>query len=62
MLQLLNVLRIYTAARFSNERGAVATEYAVLIAFMVVLIVAGVTAFGGDVSAWFTGLVDGIGG
>ena len=62
MFQLLDVLRIYAAARFSNERGAVATEYAVLIAFMVVLIVAGVTAFGGDVSAWFSGLVDGIGG
>lgn len=61
-MQLLDVIRIYIAARCSNERGAVATEYAVLIAFMVVLIVAGVTAFGGDVSTWFSGLIDGIGG
>lgn len=61
-MQLLYVLRNYAAMRCSNERGAVATEYAVLIAFMVVLIVAGVTAFGGDLSDWFSGLVDGIGG
>ena len=60
MKQLLNVLRTYTATRFSNERGAVATEYAVLIAFMVVLIVGGVTLFGNDVATWFSGLIDGI--
>lgn len=61
-MQLLDVIRIYIAARCSNERGAVATEYAVLIAFMVVLIVGGVAVFGGDVADWFEGLVDGIGG
>ena len=59
MLQFLDVLRIYFAHR-SNERGAVATEYAVLIAFMVVLIVGGVALFGGDLAAWFGGLIDGI--
>ena len=59
MLQLLNILRIQVA-RLSNERGAVATEYAILIAFMVVLIIGGVTLFGGDLADWFGGLIDGI--
>lgn len=61
-MQLLNMLHMYATRHFSNERGAVATEYAILIAFMVILIVAGVTAFGGDLSSWFSGLVDGVKG
>jgi hypothetical protein len=31
-----------------------------MVAFMVVLIVGGVTLFGTDLAAWFGGLIDGI--
>jgi pilus assembly protein Flp/PilA len=40
-----------------SERGATATEYAVLIAFMVLAIIAGVTIFG----AWLGGYYDAMG-
>lgn len=40
----------------NSERGATATEYSLLIAFMVLAMVAGVTAFGGGLSDLFTAM------
>lgn len=57
MLPSLTDLR----AERKSERGATATEYSLLIAFLVVVIVAGVTAFGIGLGALFTdmgGVVD----
>jgi pilus assembly protein Flp/PilA len=46
---------ITASARVTDrERGATAAEYAVLIAFMVLAIIAGVTVFG----AWLNGYYD----
>lgn len=39
-----------------DERGATATEYSLLVAFIAFLIIAGVTAFGNALGTWFTGL------
>jgi Flp pilus assembly pilin Flp len=40
----------------------VATEYAVLIAFGVIIMAAGILLFGGDVSQWFEDLGNNLGG
>ena len=39
-----------------NEKGATATEYALLVAFIAVAIIGGVSAFGGELDKFFTGL------
>lgn len=39
-----------------KEKGATATEYAVLVSFIALIIIAGVTVFGNALSAWFSGL------
>lgn len=42
--------------RLSSEKGATATEYSLLIAFIAFLIIGGVSFFGGALSDWFTTL------
>lgn len=39
-----------------EEKGATATEYALLVAFIAFAVIAGVTAFGGALSGYFTEL------
>ncbi len=38
-----------------GERGATATEYALLVGFIAVAIVVGVTAFGDQLNNWYQG-------
>lgn len=48
-------------ARFlSDEDGATATEYSILVGFIAIVIVAGVGAFGTVLNVYFTGLSDGV--
>ncbi len=42
--------------RLSSEKGATATEYSLLIAFIAFLIIAGVTLFGQALNDWFSNL------
>lgn len=42
--------------RMGSEKGATATEYSLLVAFIALLIIAGVTLFGNALSAWFSTL------
>jgi pilus assembly protein Flp/PilA len=42
--------------RLESEKGATATEYSLLIAFIAFAVIAGVTFFGNSLSAWFTTL------
>lgn len=42
--------------RLSSEKGATATEYSLLIAFIAFLIIAGVTLFGNALNDWFSDL------
>ena len=37
-----------------HDRGATATEYAMLVVFIALAIAAGAQAFGGGLSAWFS--------
>jgi len=48
--------------KLESEKGATATEYSLLVAFIAFLIIAGVTFFGQQLSAWFTGLGTTVGG
>ena len=48
--------------RLSSEKGATATEYSLLVAFIAFAIILGVTAFGGALNDWFDGLATTVGG
>ncbi|WP_309108589.1 Flp family type IVb pilin [Arthrobacter sp.] len=47
--------------RLSSEKGATATEYSLLIAFVAFAIMAGAIVFGEALSTWFSDLGDEIG-
>lgn len=42
--------------RFDSEKGATATEYSLLVGLIALVIVAGVTLFGTNLQAFFSGL------
>ena len=54
MLQILNFLAAFTAER--DERGATATEYALIIAGIAVAIVGAIAVFGGELTGFWNGL------
>ena len=47
--------------RLSSEKGATATEYSLLVAFIAFLIIVGVTAFGNALNTWFSSFVTRVG-
>jgi Flp pilus assembly pilin Flp len=55
ILKLIVAMHI-RVADFREDRGATATEYALLVAFIAIAIIAGVTAFGGALNKFFTDL------
>jgi pilus assembly protein Flp/PilA len=48
--------RVLDVAEHEKDRGATATEYAVLVSFIALIIIVGVTAFGNNLSGWFNTL------
>ncbi|MET3809528.1 Flp family type IVb pilin [Arthrobacter sp. UYEF3] len=48
--------------KLTPEKGATATEYSLLVAFIAFAIIGGVTLFGGALNTWFTGLAGTVGG
>ena len=55
LLKLIVAMHI-RVADLREDRGATATEYALLVAFIAIAIIAGVTAFGKELNTFFTGL------
>jgi pilus assembly protein Flp/PilA len=55
---MVSVLAFVTGVkdRLTSEKGATATEYSLLVAFIALLIIIGVTAFGGALNTWFSTL------
>jgi len=49
-------VRLTDATDAAKDRGATATEYAVLVAFIALAIIVAVTLFGTDLSNWFNHL------
>jgi pilus assembly protein Flp/PilA len=65
MTSLMVSMLAYVAGikeRISSEKGATATEYSLLVAFIALLIIIGVTAFGNALNTWFTNLGTTVGG
>jgi len=55
------VRAIYVGRRHlstERERGATATEYAILMSFIVFVVIAGITLFGSNLSIWFSNLAN----
>jgi pilus assembly protein Flp/PilA len=42
--------------RGSKDRGATATEYAILVGFLALALIAGITVFGSELDSWFSNL------
>ncbi|MGO4120067.1 Flp family type IVb pilin [Arthrobacter sp. YAF16] len=42
--------------KLESEKGATATEYSLLVAFIAFAVIGGATVFGNQLSAWFTEL------
>jgi pilus assembly protein Flp/PilA len=62
MLFVLNMIAaMHARVENAKDRGATATEYAMLVAFIALLIAGAGAAFGGQLSTWFDGLGDAIG-
>jgi len=61
VLNLIAALHARIQRDDENDRGATATEYALLVAFIAIAITVGVTAFGTTLNDWFSGLGNRIG-
>jgi pilus assembly protein Flp/PilA len=57
MMEWLTARRIHIRAkvqtRLAEEKGATATEYGILMAFLVVIALAGISFFGLALSGWY---------
>ena len=61
-LQLMNLMFLSDVRAKKNEKGATATEYSLLVAFIALAIILGVTAFGDALNKWFDDLSKTVGG
>lgn len=53
---MIQFLTIMLNARRDEEKGATATEYGLLVGFIALAIIAGVTVFGNELNTFFNGL------
>jgi pilus assembly protein Flp/PilA len=53
LLQLVVAMHTRVEDFVRKDRGATATEYAILVAFIALLIIVGVTFFGDNLNNWF---------
>jgi pilus assembly protein Flp/PilA len=53
LLKLIVAMHSRIEDVFEKDRGATATEYAILVAFIALLIIIGVTFFGDNLNNWF---------
>lgn len=58
---VLQQFAITVRAFFSNEKGATATEYSLLVGLIALVIVAGVTLFGTNLQTFFSSLATTVG-
>ena len=53
LLKVIVAMHMRVEDFIKKERGATATEYAILVAFIALLIIIGVTFFGHNLNNWF---------
>jgi pilus assembly protein Flp/PilA len=56
------IVAMHARATDARERGATATEYALLVALIALVIIVGVTAFGSNLNDFFQGIADTVAG
>jgi pilus assembly protein Flp/PilA len=56
LLKLMIAMHLRADELMDKERGATATEYALLVAFIALIIVGGVTLFGAQLNDFFSNL------
>ena len=56
LLKLIVAIQLRATDLRDSDRGATATEYALLVAFIAIAIIGGVTFFGGQLNSFFNGL------
>jgi pilus assembly protein Flp/PilA len=56
------LIALSTRPEKTDDRGATATEYAMLIAFIVIILVGALTIFGNAVADFFESIADTVGG
>ena len=56
LLKLIVAIQLRVTEFGDKERGATATEYAILVAFIALLIILGVTFFGNNLNNWFNNI------
>ncbi|GAA3515520.1 hypothetical protein GCM10022234_08220 [Aeromicrobium panaciterrae] len=61
MTKFLEFYIALTSPTKRDERGATATEYGLLVAFIALAIIVGVTAFGGALNTFFNNLATEVG-
>ena len=61
MLKLIVAVHARATDVRDSERGATATEYALLVAFIALVIVGGVTIFGNQLNSFFNSLGQNLG-
>ena len=55
------IVALHARVEDAKDRGATATEYAILITVVALVVAVGAGIFGGQLSDWFSGLADKIG-
>ncbi|GAA0565375.1 hypothetical protein GCM10010172_56130 [Paractinoplanes ferrugineus] len=55
-MERLTILTAYVRAALQNDEGATAVEYGLLVTFIAIVIIVGVSAFGTHLSDVFTNL------
>jgi pilus assembly protein Flp/PilA len=61
ILKLIVAMHTRIAEIAEKDRGATATEYALLVAFIALAIIVGVTAFGSALNSFFSNLATRVG-
>jgi pilus assembly protein Flp/PilA len=57
MQTMLNlILSVHARLDSKSDRGATATEYAILVAVIAMVVIGGATLFGSNLDSWFSGL------
>jgi pilus assembly protein Flp/PilA len=62
MTKLIEFYIAFTTPVSKDERGATATEYGLLVAFIALAIIVGVTAFGNALNKFFGDIATAVGG
>jgi pilus assembly protein Flp/PilA len=55
-MQMFTMIAAYLRSRPKNDEGATVVEYSLLVSLLAVVVIAGVTLFGGPIHSAFTSL------